>query len=79
MIKTLATNKDWHLEKVRNVLVESEKAGTLKDGVNIDVVQHVIISTYLGIVFSSISRRVTYDLVDMVKTGLTLLFDGLKK
>ncbi len=77
--KTLATNKDWHLEKVRNVLVESEKTGTLKDGVNIDVVQHVIISTYLGIVFSSISRRVTYDLVDMVKTGLTLLFDGLKK
>ena len=77
--KTLATNKDWHLEKVRNVLVESEKAGTLKDGVNIDVVKHVIISTYLGIVFSSISRRVTYDLVDMVKTGLTLLFDGLKK
>ncbi len=77
--KTLATTKDWHLEKVNQVLAECEKNGQLKDGLNIDVVQHVIISTYMGIVFSSISKRVSYDLVDMVKTGLTLLFDGLKK
>lgn len=77
--KTLATTKDWHLEKVREVLIESEKAGTLKEGVDIDVVQHVIISTYMGIVFSSISKKVSYDLVEMVRTGLTLLFNGLKK
>lgn len=77
--KTLATTKDWHLEKVNQVLVESNKRGELKDGINIDVVQHVIISTYMGIVFSSISKRVPYNLVEMVRTGLTLLFEGLKK
>ena len=77
--KTLATQKDWHLEKVNKVLIESEKRGELKDGVNIDVVKHIIISTYMGIVFSSISKRVNLDLVEMVKTGLSLLFEGLKK
>ncbi|MBP3687233.1 MAG: TetR family transcriptional regulator [Alphaproteobacteria bacterium] len=77
--KTLATTKDWHLEKVNQVLVESNKRGELKDGINIDVVQHVIISTYMGIVFSSISKRVPYNLVEMVRTGLTLMFEGLKK
>ncbi|MBO5038340.1 MAG: TetR family transcriptional regulator [Alphaproteobacteria bacterium] len=77
--KTLATTKDWHLEKVNQVLTESSKRGELKEGINIDVVQHVIISTYMGIVFSSISKRVPYDLVEMVRTGLTLLFEGLKK
>ncbi len=77
--KTLATTKDLHLEKVRNVLLESEKNGTLKEGIDVDVVQHVIISTYMGIVFSSISKSVTYDLVEMVRTGLALLFNGLKK
>lgn len=77
--KTLATTKDWHLEKVNQVLVESEKRGELRDGINIDVVQHIIISTYMGIVFSSISKRVSYDVVEMVRNGLMLLFEGLKK
>lgn len=77
--KNLATTKDWHLEKVNHVLVESRKRGELRDDVDIDVVQHIIISTYMGIVFSSISKRVSYDLVELVRTGLTLLFNGLKK
>ncbi len=77
--KTLATTKNRHLEKINQVLVESEKRGELKDGINIDLVQQVIHSSYLGIVFSSISKKVDLDLVEMVRTGLTLLFNGIKK
>lgn len=77
--KSLATTKDWHLEKVNQVLVESEKRGDLKEGINIDVVKHIIISTYMGIVFSSISKRVNFDLVEMVRSGLSLLFEGIRK
>ncbi|MCM1322657.1 MAG: TetR family transcriptional regulator [Acetobacter sp.] len=79
VFKTLTTTKDWHLEKVNQVLVESEKRGELKDGIDIDVVQHIIISTYMGIIFSSISKRVELDLIGMIRTGLTLLFDGIRK
>lgn len=77
--KTLMTTKDWHLEKVNQVLIESKNRGELKDGIDVDVVQHVIISTYLGIVFSSISKRVEVNLIEMIRTGLTLLFDGIRK
>lgn len=77
--KTIMTTKNWHLDKVNQVLVECKKNGVLKDDVDIDVIAQVIISTYMGIVFSSISKRVPYNLVEMVRTGLTLLFEGLKK
>lgn len=77
--KTIMTTRNWHLEKVNQVLVECKEQGLLKDGVDIDVIAQVIISTYMGIVFSSISKRATYDLVEMVRTGLTLLFNGLRK
>lgn len=77
--KTLTTTKDWHLEKVNEVLIESKKRGELKESVDIDVVQHIIISTYMGIVFSSISKRVELNLIEMIRTGLTLLFDGIRK
>lgn len=77
--KTIMTTKNWHLEKVNQVLVECKEKGELKDSVDIDVIAQVIISTYMGIVFSSISKRVPYNLVEMVRTGLTLLFEGLKK
>lgn len=77
--KTIMTTKNWHLDKVNQVLVECKKNGMLKDDVDIDVIAQVIISTYMGIVFSSISKRVPYNLVEMVRTGLTLLFEGLKK
>lgn len=79
VLKTLTTTKDWHLEKVNQVLVESTKRGELKDSVDIEVVQHIIISTYMGIIFSSISKRVELDLIEMIRTGLTLLFDGIRK
>lgn len=77
--KTIISTKNWHLEKVNQVLVECKKNGEIKDDINIDIIAQVIVSTYMGIVFSSISKRVTYDLVEMVRTGLTLLFEGLKK
>lgn len=77
--KTIMTTKNWHLDKVNQVLVECKKNGVLKDDVDIDVIAQVVISTYMGIVFSSISKRVPYNLVEMVRTGLTLLFEGLKK
>ena len=77
--KILATTKDWHLEKVNQVLIECKEKGVLKDDVDLDVIAQIIISTNMGIVFSSISKRAPYDLVEMVRTGLTLLFEGLKK
>lgn len=77
--KTIMTTKNWHLEKVNQVLTECKEKGVLKDNVDIDVIAQIIISTYMGIVFSSISKRAPYDLVEMVRTGLTLLFEGLKK
>ena len=77
--RTIMTTKNWHLEKVNQVLLECKEKGELKDDVNINVIAQIIISTYMGIVFSSISKRAKYDLVEMVRTGLALLFEGLKK
>ncbi len=77
--KALAVTKNWHLEKVNQVLVELEAKNKLKEGVDINMVQHIIISTYMGILFSSLSKRNNLDVVAMVRTGLGLLFDALQR
>lgn len=71
--------KDFHLEKIKKVLVESQKNGELKDGVDIEKVQYVILASYMGIMFSFLSKRFDYSPVDMVRTGLGFLIEGMKK
>jgi hypothetical protein len=51
----------------------------LKEGLDIARIRHLILSSYMGIMFSYLSKRYEYDAVSMVREGLGALFDGLKK
>ncbi len=77
--KALALTKNYHLEKINAVLVECKGKGVLRDDVDIDVMKHVILSTYIGIVFAVLSKRVDFGMVAMVRSGLSALFDGIRK
>lgn len=77
--KSLLELKNFHLEKINKILVECEKNGELKDGVDIDRVTHIIIASYMGIMFSALSKRFDYDAVEMVQMGLGYLIDGIRK
>ena len=77
--KNLVAQKDWHLEKINQVLVKSLERGELKEGVDLPMVREIIRSTYIGIVFSSLNRFTEGDIEEKVRTGLGFLFEGLKK
>ena len=77
--KNLVAQKDWHLEKINQVLVKSLERGELKEGVDLPMVREIIRSTYIGIVFSSLNRLTEGDIEEKVRTGLGFLFEGLKK
>lgn len=77
--KALALTKNYHLEKVNQVLVDLKTKGELREGIDVEMLAHIILSTYYGIVFSCLSRRFAYDITSMVRTGLGLLFEGLKR
>ena len=76
--KSLSLQKDWHLEKINQVLVKSKERGEVKEDVDLDMMREIIRSTYIGIVFSSMNRFTDGDIVEKVRTGLGLLFEGLK-
>ena len=76
--KSLSLQKDWHLEKINQVLVKSKERGEIKEDVDLDMMREIIRSTYIGIVFSSMNRFTDRDIVEKVKMGLGLLFEGLK-
>lgn len=77
--KNLKELRAFHLDRIKKILVESRKRGELKDDVDIEKTQHVIMACYMGIMFSSLSKRFDYDTVDMVQTGMKLLIDGMRK
>ncbi len=77
--KGLATQKDWHLEKINQVLVKSRESGELKENLDLDLVREIIRSTYVGIVFSSMNRFTEGNIEEKVRIGLSFLFEGLKK
>ena len=77
--KSLATQKDWHLEKINQVLVKSKERGELKEDIDLALIQEIIRSTYIGIVFSSLNKITEGDVADKVRIGLGFLFEGLKK
>lgn len=77
--KSLATQKDWHLEKIKQVLVASDTRGELKEELDLDVVVEIIRSTYMGIVFSSLNKFQGGDIAEKIKIGLGFLFDGIRK
>ena len=77
--KSLSTQKDWHLEKIKQVLVASDARGELRKDVDLDTVVEIIRSTYMGIVFSSLNRIQGGDVVEKIKMGLGFLFDGIRK
>lgn len=77
--KSLSTQTDWHLEKIKQVLVASDARGDLKEGLNLDQVVEIVRSTYMGIVFSSLNKFQGGDIAEKIKVGLGFLFDGIKK
>lgn len=77
--KSLSMQKDWHLEKIKQVLVKSKERGEIKEDIDLEVISDVIRSTYLGIVFSSLNEFASGNIVEKVRIGLGLLFEGLKK
>lgn len=77
--KGLAAQKDWHLEKINQVLIKSKESGELKENLDLDLVREIIRSTYVGIVFSSMNRFTEGNIEEKVRMGLSFLFEGLKK
>ena len=77
--KSLIDLKNFHLEKINKVLVKSRENGEIRDDIDIDKMQHVIMSSYFGMMFSSLSKRYDYDVVEMIRIGLGALFNGMKK
>jgi len=77
--KNLNIIKNFHLEKINKVLLECEKIGILKSGLDLGELQHIILSSYIGLMFSTLSKRHNFDLVEIVRAGLGLLFDGIRK
>ena len=77
--KSLSTQIDWHLEKIKQVLVASNARGELKDNIDLDVLAGIVRSTYMGIVFSSLNKFQGGDVAEKIKIGLGFLFDGIKK
>lgn len=77
--KNLNEIKDFHLEKINDVLIESQKNGHLKDSVDIEKLKHLIWADYMGVMFSALSKRYDFDIVDMVSMNLKLLFDSIRK
>ena len=77
--KNLATQTDWHLEKINQVLVKCQERGELKKDLDLSMVSDIVRSTYMGIVFSSLNRFTGGNIDEKVRTGLSFLFEGLKK
>lgn len=77
--RALALTKNFHLEKVNQVLVELKAKNELRDDLDINMIQHIIVATYMGIVFSTLSKRADYNVADMVRAGLGLLFESIKR
>lgn len=76
--KAMVSAKKFHLEKVNQVLIELKQRGELREGLEIGMLQHLILSTYYGITFSSLSKRTDADMVEMIRVGLGLLFDSIR-
>ena len=77
--KNLATQTDWHLEKINQVLVKCQERGELKKDLDLSMVSDIVRSTYMGIVFSSLSKFTRGEIEERVRIGLGFLFEGLKK
>ena len=77
--RALALTKNFHLEKVNQVLVELKAKNELRDDLDINMIQHIIVATCMGIVFSTLSKRADYNVADMVRAGLGLLFESIKR
>jgi len=77
--KNLATQTDWHLEKINQVLVKCQERGELKKDLDLSMVSDIVRSTYMGIVFSSLNRFTRGEIEEKVRIGLGFLFEGLKK
>ena len=76
--KNLATQTDWHLEKINQVLVKCQERGELKKDLDLSMVSDIVRSTYMGIVFSSLSKFTRGEIEEKVRIGLGFLFEGLK-
>lgn len=77
--KNLKAVKDYHLEKINRILVKSLENGELKEGIDVEKIQHILMACYMGIMFSSLSRRFDYEATEMVQIGLGYLINGIKK
>lgn len=77
--KNLKEIKDFHLEKINKVLLECKENKLLKEGLDIERLTHLILADYMGVMFSALSKRYTFDCVDMVSMNLELLFDSIRK
>lgn len=77
--KSLLTQRDFHLEKIKNVLVKLEKRGELKENIDVDMISEVIRSVYVGIIFSSLNGMSKGDIVEKVRLGLSCMLNGIKK
>ena len=70
---------DRALALTNQVLVELKAKNELRDDLDINMIQHIIVATYMGIVFSTLSKRADYNVADMVRAGLGLLFESIKR
>ena len=76
--KNLVAQKDLHLEKINQVLVESRERGELVEELDLSIICEIIRSTFVGIVFSSLNGFSVGNIDEKVSLGLGFLFEGLK-
>ncbi len=75
----LKDSKENHVIKTKQVLEELNSKGLLKDNLDLEIITHIIVSSYMGITFAVLSKSHDGDLEVMVKTGLGLIFESIKK
>ena len=77
--KNLNEIKDFHLEKINKVLLECRENGSLKENADIEKLKYLILADYMGVMFSALSKRFDFDVIEMVSINLRLLFDSIRK
>ena len=59
-------------------LSEMQKNKTIRSDVDIDMICEIIMTMYGGMQEAHLTKRLTHDFDDLVRTGLTLIFNNIK-
>ena len=61
-----------------DALTELQKAGKIREDVNISMVCEILMTMYGGMLEAYFTKRLTNDFDELVRTGFTLIFNNIK-